>query len=1237
MNSWKLKLIYTILAVFICLMSFGLANAAFNPIINYQGKLTDNSNTAVADGTYNLKVRLCADSSCSSVLWTEERIDANKVQITNGLFSILLGNVATTSLATLNFNQDIYLELQVGGTGVPAWETLLPRKQFGSVPAAFEAGKLGGLASSSYAKLATDETISGAWNFNNILSIVSNSASPALNILQSGAGTGLSVGNGTATTTIYGGSASTFPYGANLATISSSARVGIGTASPAGKLAVYLNNTDYGNVAGANSHIYLDNPSATGQNVLSAVINGTLRGKWRTDYLGNINWVAGGGDHWFYSGTDGTGSAFQMILKNGGKVGIGTNAPDKILEITSSTGGSLRLTYNDTNGSATNYTDFSVGSDGALTIGTSNSATTTITNGLVVNTNSLVVNKGNGYVGVGTLTPSYTLDVKGTINSQSTPGIAPYDNITQANFVAVNDYNDYPSANFNIGQTTADQNVTFVVAPLYTSAGANKTAQLTVSTNKSTIEATSYQSYFRQSTTLAEFITLNRAGITGAGVGTPIAFSIGYGTGWTEKMRVTSAGLGIGTTVPGKALEINSATGANLRLTYNDSNGSAANYSDFSVGSDGALLIGTSNSATTTITNALSVNNSISLSGSLFIGGSNYSQYFISSSGTAGQLWQSDGNASGTWVNTSSLGILPSGSTGQIMMYSPSGWGSSSALYVSSDSYVGINSTTPGYDLSMNGDGYFAQKLEGFEGYTVPPSGFTASGPNTTWLTTTTAVYAGSNSLQTPVTDVNTSSTLSATAVFNVSTTISFWWKVSSENNFDFFGFCMDRSPCLVDKFQTAYDIRITGTGVDWAQVTTTVSPGSHTFTWQYAKDGSGSAGFDAGFLDEVYLGGGGKLTLDSVLKVNGSILVNTTSAGSAGYKIMVDSGSDTGAGIGVNGYIKASGFITGTTTLDLAETYPFDNSCFAMGTCPEAADLVCADTNMTAGVKKCSANSDEAYIGVVSTNPGFLLGGAEIGESQTTSTAKIALSGRVPVKVHLTTGTIKIGDELTSGMIDGVAKKAVDPGHVIGVALESFGNENESYPQDGSVLVFINPHWSIGKIDEKEIPTELPDFSSTSTPTILDQFTLIVENSLQKLGLVIKNGAAKLKQLIVDKLFVKQLCIGETCIGEQQLKDLLEKNQILQMQNESQNIINNLSIPTTPVTLNESTSTFSSFSTSSSEAVTNDILPSTTSPSTVDIVVPTLNSNAETIVPLAPLVENILPPILTTDITPIP
>ena len=80
---------------------------------------------------------------------------------------------------------------------------------------------------------------------------------------------------------------------------------------------------------------------------------------------------------------------------------------------------------------------------------------------------------------------------------------------------------------------------------------------------------------------------------------------ISLNPGGTEVLRATAGNLGIGTTAPDKALEINSATGACLRLTYNDSNGSAANCVDFSVDSSGNLTIDPS--GTTITANAFTV------------------------------------------------------------------------------------------------------------------------------------------------------------------------------------------------------------------------------------------------------------------------------------------------------------------------------------------------------------------------------------------------------------------------------------------------------------------------------------------------------------------------------------------------------------------------------------------------------------------------------------------------------
>lgn len=72
--------------------------------------------------------------------------------------------------------------------------------------------------------------------------------------------------------------------------------------------------------------------------------------------------------------------------------------------------------------------------------------------------------------------------------------------------------------------------------------------------------------------------------------------------------------------------------------------------------------------------------------------------------------------------------------------------------------------------------------------------------------------------------------------------TLSFWWQVSSETNYDFLEFDLDGNP----------QDKISGTGQGWAQKTYSIPSGTHTLQWLYSKDPSGSDGLDAGFLDEV-------------------------------------------------------------------------------------------------------------------------------------------------------------------------------------------------------------------------------------------------------------------------------------------------------------------------------------------------------------------------------------------------
>ena len=74
--------------------------------------------------------------------------------------------------------------------------------------------------------------------------------------------------------------------------------------------------------------------------------------------------------------------------------------------------------------------------------------------------------------------------------------------------------------------------------------------------------------------------------------------------------------------------------------------------------------------------------------------------------------------------------------------------------------------------------------------------------------------------------------------------TLTFYWKVSSELNWDYLIFYIDE----VEQSES-----ISG-AVDWQQKTYSIASGSHTLKWAYTKDFCASSGSDAGWLDKVAL-----------------------------------------------------------------------------------------------------------------------------------------------------------------------------------------------------------------------------------------------------------------------------------------------------------------------------------------------------------------------------------------------
>ena len=112
-------------------------------------------------------------------------------------------------------------------------------------------------------------------------------------------------------------------------------------------------------------------------------------------------------------------------------------------------------------------------------------------------------------------------------------------------------------------------------------------------------------------------------------------------------------------------------------------------------------------------------------------------------------------------------------------------------------------------------------------------------GGNANWFPETTTSYYGGSAARSGAISNDQSSWLETTVVGPGN--FSFYWKVSSEPDYDFLEFYIG----------AVRQARISG-NVDWQQKFFSISAGSHTLKWVYVKDGSVIAGSDCGWLDKV-------------------------------------------------------------------------------------------------------------------------------------------------------------------------------------------------------------------------------------------------------------------------------------------------------------------------------------------------------------------------------------------------
>ena len=107
------------------------------------------------------------------------------------------------------------------------------------------------------------------------------------------------------------------------------------------------------------------------------------------------------------------------------------------------------------------------------------------------------------------------------------------------------------------------------------------------------------------------------------------------------------------------------------------------------------------------------------------------------------------------------------------------------------------------------------------------------------WVSQTSVTHDGVDAAKSGAITHGESSAL-ITTVFGPGT-VTFWWKVGSEQSHDYLDFYVDG---------TQYDY-LTG-NVDWRQATYSIPAGAHALQWVYAKDAAGTVSPDAGYVDQI-------------------------------------------------------------------------------------------------------------------------------------------------------------------------------------------------------------------------------------------------------------------------------------------------------------------------------------------------------------------------------------------------
>ncbi|MBO7629048.1 MAG: T9SS type A sorting domain-containing protein, partial [Bacteroidales bacterium] len=112
---------------------------------------------------------------------------------------------------------------------------------------------------------------------------------------------------------------------------------------------------------------------------------------------------------------------------------------------------------------------------------------------------------------------------------------------------------------------------------------------------------------------------------------------------------------------------------------------------------------------------------------------------------------------------------------------------------------------------------------------------------STPWTITTITPYEGTYCAKSGAIGNNSNSMLRIIDTATVADTISFFYKVSSEQNYDKLTFKIDGQ--TKDEWSG---------NIDWTRAAYPVNAGPHTYTWTYSKDYYGTSGSDCAYIDAI-------------------------------------------------------------------------------------------------------------------------------------------------------------------------------------------------------------------------------------------------------------------------------------------------------------------------------------------------------------------------------------------------